>query len=68
MLEYACQVFEKMTKTGSIVINQRTYEVMIQALCDQWRTKEGVQTLVSMDENGRIPSGWLCFDKLKGVL
>ncbi|XP_054782762.1 putative pentatricopeptide repeat-containing protein At3g16710, mitochondrial [Prosopis cineraria] len=63
MLEDACQVFEKMTRRDSIVVDQRTHEVMIQALCARGRTEEAVSTLLLMDENGRIPSG-LCFDAL----
>ncbi|XP_028808599.1 pentatricopeptide repeat-containing protein At5g41170, mitochondrial [Neltuma alba] len=67
MLEDACQVFEKMTKRDSIIIDQRTYELMVQALCARGRTVEAVSTLVLMDEKGRIPNG-LCFDELiKGL-
>ncbi|KAF7825415.1 pentatricopeptide repeat-containing protein [Senna tora] len=60
MLEDAYQVFEKMAKRD-ITIDERTHEVMIQALCAQGRADEAVSTLVLVCAKGRIPSRF-CFD------
>ncbi|KAI9108196.1 hypothetical protein K1719_021069 [Acacia pycnantha] len=64
MLEDARKVFEKMTKRDSVLAeDQKTHELMIQALCARGRIEEAASTLALMDEMGRIPTG-LCFDGL----
>ncbi|KAK4268416.1 hypothetical protein QN277_025079 [Acacia crassicarpa] len=64
MLEDARKVFEKMIKRDSVLAeDQKTHELMIQALCARGRIEEAVSTLDLMYEMGRIPSG-LCFDEL----
>lgn len=60
LLDDAYLVFEKMTERD-IAVDQRTFEVVVEAFCAQGRIEEAVSSLVLVYAKGTIPSGF-CFD------
>ncbi|KAK7294868.1 hypothetical protein RJT34_17765 [Clitoria ternatea] len=63
LLDEACEVFEKMKERGCSVIDQRTFEVMVKALCWGKKFDEALESLNDMVRLGYFPEE-VTFDKV----